>query len=58
MTLQEKELLAEAAPELKQTLEWMVTDAIKRNDETKPGDYSDELLLAITQRDLLRMIVE
>jgi hypothetical protein len=58
MTLLQKNQLAEIAPAIKQTLCWMVKDAVIRNDETKEGDYSDELQLAITINELLGEIVE
>ena len=58
MTPLQIEELIEIAPQLKYTLNWMTQDAIKRNDQTKPGDYSDDLKLAILNRDLLRIIVE
>ena len=58
MSDKEPNLLTEVAPFVKSTLEWMVADAIKRNDETKPGDYSDELQIAINMRDFYREIAE
>ena len=58
MTPQQKEQLAEVSPQIKQTLEWMVCDAKERNDQTKPGDYSDELKVGITLLELLEIIVD
>ena len=58
MTLPEKEHLVQMAPHIKHTLEWMVADAIERNNETKPDNYSDDLQIAILCRDFMMEIVE
>ena len=58
MTPQEKEQLIEMAPHIKHTLEWMVTDAIKRNDETKPDNYSDDLRIAVLCLDFMKEVVK
>ena len=57
MTPQEIDELMQMLPHIKQSLELMVTGWTKRNDETKPGDYSDDLQIAILCRDYLRKVV-
>lgn len=56
MTPQEKELLLKLAPGIKFSLNWLVQDAIIRNDETKPGDYSPELECAIELSEIMNEI--
>lgn len=58
MTPQELNQLIEMAPHIKHTLKWMVRDAVKRNDQTKPGDYSDDLQIAILCRDFLNEVAK
>jgi hypothetical protein len=58
MTQEQIDQLVEMAPHINHTLNWMVTDARKRNDLTKPGDYSDDLQIAMLCRDFMKEIVE
>lgn len=57
MTADELLLLERILPEYTASYDWMLTDIKARADEIKPDDYSPDLLLAITAKELMDKIV-